>query len=160
MNSGVEEVANRHEGGQHVHGERGDDAKALCTCCGRALDDSGEPGDSQVRVPIPCACGGFVYARCMLERVDHIARGHTDPRPCVACQSAWPKGSRPPHPAELARGLPMTDQGGRWTAVRSVFGFAALFQRGDLGTEPASYVTTGVHPREKSLFVRAVLPFQ
>ena len=94
VNSGVEEVTNRHEGGQHMHGGRRDDAEATCTYCGRNLDAvTGEAGDSHVLVPIPCAHGGFVDARCMLDREDRIARGHTDPGPCVACQSAWPEGS-------------------------------------------------------------------
>ena len=147
VNSDVEEVANRHEGDQHAHGGRGDDAEASSTYCGRALDGSaGESGDNHVRVPIPCAQGGSVHARCTLDRVDHIARGQADPRPCVACHSAWPEGSRPPHPPELARGLPITEQEGRWAAVRSALQFAALFQRGDLETEPANYVTNGVHP--------------
>ena len=97
-----------------MHEEKGDDAEASCIYYGRALDDSaGESGDSNVRVPIRCAHGGSVHARCMLDRADRIARGHTDPRPCVASQSAWPEGSRPPQPAELARGLPMAEQGGR-----------------------------------------------
>lgn len=39
-NSGVEEAANRYEGGQHMHYRRGDDAKASSTYCGRALHDS------------------------------------------------------------------------------------------------------------------------
>ena len=81
----------------------------------------------------------------MPDPVDHIARGHTDSTPCVPCQSARSEGSRPLHPAELFRGLPMTKQGGRWAAVGSALQFAASFKRGDLGTEPANYVTTGVH---------------
>ena len=88
VNSDVEEVANRHENDQYLHGGTEDDAEASCTYCGRALDDSaGESGDSHVRVPIPCAHGGSVHARCNLDRADRIARGHTDPRPCVACHS-------------------------------------------------------------------------
>ena len=39
LNSDGEEVANRDEGAQHVQGERGDDAEASCTYCGRALDE-------------------------------------------------------------------------------------------------------------------------
>ena len=151
VDSDVKENADQHEGDQHVHGGWGDDAEASCTYCRRALDDSaGESGDSKVRVPIPRAHRGSVHARCMLDRADHIARGHIGPRPCVACQSAWLKGSRPPHPAELARGLPMTEQGVKWAAVRSALQFAALLQRGDLGTEPASYVTTGFTPCSSS----------
>ena len=101
-----------------MQGERGDDAEASCTYCGRALVDSdGQSGDSHVRVPIPCTHGGFVHARCMLDLADRIARGYADPRLCGVCQSAWPGGTRPPHPAELARGLPMTELGGRWAAV-------------------------------------------
>ena len=86
-----------------------------------------------------------MHARCMLDQADRIARRHADPRLCVACQSAWPEGSRPPNLEELARGLPMTEQARRWAAVRIALQFAALLQRGDFGTEPASYVTTGVH---------------
>ena len=39
----------------------------------------------------------------------------------------------------------MTEQEGTWAAVRSALQFAAPFPRGDLRTEPANYVTTGVH---------------
>ena len=95
-------------------------------------------------VPIPYTHGGFVHTRCMLDRADRIARGHANPRACVACQSAWPGGIRSRHPAELARGLPMTELGGRWAAVGRALQFAALLQRDALGTEPASYVTTRV----------------
>ena len=38
----------------------------------------------------------------------------------------------------------MTEQGERWAAVRSALQCAGLLQRGDLGTEPASYMKTGV----------------
>ena len=86
-----------------------------------------------------------MHTHCMPDPVDHIARGHTDSTPCVPCQSARSEGSRPLHPAELTRGLPMTEQGRRWTAVRSALQFAALLQRGDLGTEPPRYVTARVH---------------
>ena len=66
----------------------------------------------------------------------------------------------------------MTEQGERWAAVRSALQCAGLLQRGDLGTEPASYVKTGVRTtfdlmvstfwslEEPNLFVRAALPFQ
>ena len=146
VNSDVEEVANRQEGDQRVNGGRGDDAETSCTYCGRDMVDSaGESGDSHAPVLIQCGHGESAHARCMLDRADHIARGHTDPRPRVACQSACPEGSRPPHPAALTRGLSTTEKGGIWTAVRSTVQFVALLQRGDLGTEPAKYVTTGVH---------------
>ena len=146
LNSDGEEAANRDEGGQHVQGERGYDAEASCTYCGRALDYSdGQSGDSHVLVPISCTNGGFVHSRCMLDRADRIARGHADPRPCVAFQSEWPGGIRPPHPAELATGVPMTELGGKWAAVGRALQFTAFLQRDALGTEPASYVTTGVH---------------
>ena len=110
-----------------MQGERENDAEASCTYCSRALVDSdGQSGDSHVRVPIPCTHGGFVHARCMLDRAERIARGYADPRPCIVCQSVWPGGTRPPHPAELARGLPMTELGERWTAVGRALQFAAL----------------------------------
>ena len=60
-----------------------------------------------------------MHPRCMLDRADHITREHAGPRPCVARQLAWPEGSRPPHAAELARGSPMTEQRGIWTAVKT-----------------------------------------
>ena len=55
----------------------------------------------------------FVHTRCMLDRAENLAREHADPRPCVVCRSAWPEGSRPPHPAELARGISMDGHEGR-----------------------------------------------
>ena len=95
-------------------------------------------------MPIPCAHGGVLHARCMLDRGDRIARGYADPRPCVVFQSAWPGGTRLPHPVELAMGLPMTKLRGRWAAVGRAPQLAAILQRNALGMEPASYVTTGV----------------
>ena len=97
-----------------MQGGRVDDAEASCNYCGWALDDSaaGESGDRHVRVPIPCAHGGLVRTRGMLDPADRIAKGHTDLRPCVTCQSAWPKESQPLHLAEPARELPMTEHGG------------------------------------------------
>ena len=124
----------------------GVEAHAARTYCGRALDDSGdESEDNHVQVPIPCAHGGFVHARCMLHRAEHLARGHANPRPCVACRSAWPGGNRPPHPTALARRLPMSGQGERWVAMRSALQFALLFQRGVPGPGPSSNATTGVY---------------
>lgn len=95
-----------------------------------------------MRVLIPCAHEGIVHAKCMLDWADRITRGHADPRPCVVCQLAWPEGIPPPHSAELVGGLLMFEQRGRWAAVRSALQFAVLLQRGDLGTESISYVTT------------------
>jgi len=144
LESGVEEAASQVEGNQGVEGGLEESDDLWCTYCGWPLDGSvGESEDNYVRVPVPCAHGGFVHARCMLDRAEHLSRGHTDPRPRVACRSAWPGGSRPPHPAELARGLPMNEYGGRWVAVRGALQFAARVQRGNPEPEPASYVTTG-----------------
>ena len=39
----------------------------------------------------------------------------------------------------------MAEQGGGKVAVRIALQFTALLQRGDLGTEPVSYITTGFH---------------
>ena len=86
-----------------------------------------------------------MHARCTLDRAQHLARGHADPRPCVVCRSAWPESNRPPHPAALAKRLPMSGQRERWAAVRSALQFARLFQRGVLRPGPASYATTGVY---------------
>lgn len=73
-------------------------------------------GAATCEYPSRAVHGGFVHARCVLDRVDRIARGHVDPRFWVVCPSAWPEGSRPTRRVELARGLPMSEQeeGGRW----------------------------------------------
>ena len=81
----------------------------------------------------------------MLDRAEKFARGHADPRPCVACGSAWPGGSRPPHPVELDRGISMDGHEGRWGAVRGALQFAARVQRHTSGLESASYMTTGIY---------------
>ena len=52
-------------------------------------------------------------------------------------------GGRPPR--GTSQRIAHDRAGGILTAVRSALQFAALRPRGDLGTEPASYVTTGVH---------------
>ena len=103
-----------------------------------------------MRVLVPCPYGGLVHVRCMLERADHIARGHADPRSCIACRSEWAGGIRPAYPTELARGLPMTKPRGRWAALRSVIQFA------DLARRPGSdrYLTTSVYSSFE-LMVRA-----
>ena len=96
LTSGVEEAASQGEGGQDVERGLEESEEFWCTYCGWPLDNSsGESGEDHARVPVPCT-------RCMLARAENLARGHADPRPCVACRSAWPGGSRPPDPAELA----------------------------------------------------------
>ena len=90
------------------------ETEASCTYCGLALGNSaGGSGDNRMRAPVPFVHGGFVDVRCMLERVNRPARGHVDPRSCIAGRSKWVGGSRSPHPAEVGRGLPMTESGGR-----------------------------------------------
>ena len=86
-----------------------------------------------------------MHVSCMLERADRLARGHTDLRSCVACSCERAGGRRPIHLAELARGLPMTESGGRWAALRNTMQCADLLQRDVPGPGPASYLTTGVH---------------
>ena len=86
-----------------------------------------------------------MHVRYMMDRAEHLARRRADPRPCVACRLARPGGNRSPHPAALARRLPMAGFGERWAVVRSALQFTVLFQRGVPGLEPASYETTGVH---------------
>ena len=122
-----------------------------------------------MRVPVSCPHGGFVHVCCMLERAEHLAKGHVDPRSFAACRSEWAGGNRPPHPAELARGLPMTESGGMWAALTSTIQFADLLQRGAPGPGSDSYLTTGVYsslthgtcPREEpNIFVPIVLPVQ
>ena len=86
-----------------------------------------------------------MHVCCMLERAEHLARGQVDPRSCVACHSEWAGENRPPHPAALARGLLMTEPGGRWAALRSAILFADLLQRGAPGPASDSYLATGVY---------------
>ena len=79
---------NHSESDQQVQGSAGVEVEASCTYCGRARDDSkGGAGDNHMRVPIPCPHGGYVHVCCMLERAEHLARGHADPRFCVAYRS-------------------------------------------------------------------------
>ena len=87
LTSGNEETADQGEGCQPVQGGGKEDGEESCTYCGRALDDfAGESEDDHVQVSIPCAQGGLVHVRCMLDRAKHLVRGNADPRPCVACR--------------------------------------------------------------------------
>ena len=64
-----------------------------CAYCGWALDDPIDGlGSMNAPVQVPCDHGGRVHDRYMLERVDRIACGSADPRPCIACQSERPLG--------------------------------------------------------------------
>ena len=83
------------------------DTGVPCTYCREDVDYSaGDPGDGEALLPVTCSHGGFVHARCMWHRAERLANGRVDPQPCVTCRSEWPVRSRPPHPAELAQGLP------------------------------------------------------
>ena len=114
LTSGVEEAASQGAGGQDDERGLEESEEFWCTYCGWPLDNArGESGEDDARVPVPCAHGGFVHTRCMLDRPENLARGHADPRPCVACRSVWPGGSRPSHPSELARGTSMDGHEGR-----------------------------------------------
>ena len=96
--SEVDEGENQEENDQQVE-ERAEEEEASCTYCGRALDDSaGGSKDNYeyMRVPVPCPHGGSVHIRYMLERAGRIARGHVDPRSCVACRSVWAGEVDPP----------------------------------------------------------------
>ena len=86
-----------------------------------------------------------MHTRCMLDRAENLVRGYADPKSCVARRSAWPGESRPPHPAELAKGISMDGHKGRWGAVRGAMQFATRVQRHVSGLESASYVTTGIY---------------
>ena len=148
------EAANLGEN-QHVKGRAREEAEPACTYryCGLAVKNAaGGSGDNHTRVHARCPNGGFVHVSCMLGPADRLARGHIDPRFCVACSCEWVGGRRPPHPAMLARGLPMTQSGGRWAALRNTMQFADFLQRD--GPGPASYLTTGVH-KSFELMIRA-----
>ena len=131
LTSGVEEAASQGEGSQDVERGLEESEKFWCSYYGWRLNISrGESGEDDARVPVPCAHGRFImHTRCMLNHAENLARGHADSRPCVACRSAWPGGSRPPHPAELARGISMDRHEGRWGAVRGALQFATRVQR-------------------------------
>lgn len=71
--------------------------------------------------------------------------GYVDPRPFVACRSERSGEIQSPHQTELARGLPVTEPGGRWALVRGALQLITLLQRGVPGPQKASFVTAGVH---------------
>ena len=78
-----------------------------CSYCGWALDDPyGGMVGMNTPVQISCEHGGQVHGHYVLERAERTALGNADPRPCLAWQSEWPLGRRPPHPVELAREIP------------------------------------------------------
>ena len=129
---------------QYAEGRAREEQEAACTYCGLALENLSEgSGDNHMRVPVPCPHGGFVQASCMLERADRPAKRHIGSRSCVACSCEWAGRRRPPHPVELARGLPITESGATWAALRSIRQFADLLQRDAPGPGPASFLTTG-----------------
>ena len=84
------------------------------TYCGEDLIFfSGDPGESQSPVPVTCSQGGFLHARCIWDLTERLANSHVGQQPCVTCRFEWPARCRPPHPAELAQGLPKSQLGGR-----------------------------------------------
>ena len=95
-----------------------------------------------------------MHVSCMLERADRLAKGYTDPRSCVACSLEGAGRRRPPLPADLARGLSISESEGRWAALRNIMQFADLLQRDVPGPGPATYLTTGVYSSFQ-LMVRA-----
>ena len=80
-----------------------------------------------------------------MDRAENLARGNADSRPPVACHSAWPRETRPPHPAELAREISMDGHKGKWGAARRALHFATRVQRHISGLKSAIYVTTGIY---------------
>ena len=86
-----------------------------------------------------------MHTRCMLDRAENLAKGYADLRPCVACRSAWPGGSRLPHPVELARGISMDGHEGRWGVMRGALRFATHVHRQISRLKSASYVTAGIY---------------
>ena len=138
-----EEAANPD---QHREWKAWEEAETACTYCGLALVDAAEgSGDNYMDLPVPCPHGEFVHVSFMLERTDRLAKGYTDPRSCVVCSREGVGRRQPPHPAELPRGLPMNESEGRWAALRNIMQFADLFQRGDPGPGPDTYLTTGAY---------------
>ena len=82
---------------RHAAGSRG---ASPCAYCGRALEEpTGDLAVDLLWAVIPCPHGEQVHARCMLDRAECLARGHTGPQPCIALRSEWPVRNRPLHPA-------------------------------------------------------------
>ena len=111
---GVGEIAHQLVGGQIVKGGRRGGTAAPHTYCDRDFDDSdGDSGDGHAHVRTPCVPSGLMHARYVLERAQRLASGYAKPRAWIACYAEWPMESRPPHPAEVTRGLAMPQPGGR-----------------------------------------------
>lgn len=124
-----------------------EEAETSCTCCGRHPDDSAggsEDGQSHAsNRPVPPRRVGARSVR--VGATGPLTRGYVDSRPCVACLSEWEGGSRPLHPAKLARELLMTKPVGGCAALRSTLQFADLLQQDVFGLGPTAEVTsTGV----------------
>lgn len=82
---------------------------------------------------------------------------------------AWGE-DEPPHPAELARDLPINESGGRWVALKNLMQFPDPLRRDFPGPRPAGCLTTSVFTQieahgecpweERNLFEYAVLYVQ
>ena len=134
------EAARSAEEKRQITGNRG---ASPFTYCALVIEES--TGKSAVNLSgarIPCGHGEQVHARCMRDRAERLASGHSAPQPCFA---QWSPRNRSPHPAELSGDLPRPRPEGRWSAVAGALQFAELLEENPPRLEPASYVTTGFH---------------
>ena len=118
------EAANQGENGQHPQESAEDEAEAWCSYYGRALEDAvGGAEDKHIRGPVPCP------HRRVCARPLHVgASGMPRERSCrpevlrrVPLRVAGEADRS--HPAELGRGLPMTELGGK-AALTTTMQFA------------------------------------
>lgn len=98
-------------------------------------------------VPVPCPHGEFCARQLHAGTSGSPREGAYIPQKVL--RRVPPRGggrkTTPPHPAEIARYLPINESGGRWTtALRNVVQFAEFLQRDVPGPGPASYPTTSV----------------
>ena len=85
------------------------------------------------QVHVPCDNERRIQGHFMLERAGRIAFGSADPRPCLACQSEWSLGQRPPRLVEVAREiLGLEEEDGRKPRTYEVLRFAMR-----VGREPS-----------------------
>ena len=124
-----------------------------CAYCARTLDDPIDGvGGVNAPVQVPCNREGRVHGRFMLERVDRIACGSADPRPCIVCQSERPLGRRHPYPAELpgaklagAMAANETEADGRWPRTFEALRFSTIVGQEPSQLDQAKYPSTGVY---------------
>ena len=106
-----------------------------------------------IPVQVPCEHGRRVHDHFMLECAEFIALGNADPRLCLTCQSEWPLGRRPLHPAEFAREIPgfEDEEDGRWSRTYDAQRFATRVVRASLQLDQTEDQSTCVYNTFKDM---------